>query len=142
MIDPGFIGYTTEATRVKVDAWRVKLFCLAIGETDPAYLSERHPVPPTFLKALESEHCNSAVLLRLLKVPVNKVLHAEQSFEYHQPVCVGDEVLVSRTVSDLYDKRGGAMSFIVVTTHYRVGEVLVASSVQTILVRNEVAVAA
>ena len=147
MIDQQFIGITTAPTRIAVDAWRVKLFCQATGEASPVYWDEAAaraaghrscPVPPTFLKALESEHCSSATLLKMLQVSVGKVLHAEQSFEYTLPVHVGDEVEITRSVTDLYDKRGGALSFIVVQTHYRVGAQDAASSVQTILVRNEV----
>jgi acyl dehydratase len=146
VIDRRFIGYTTAPTVVTVDAWRVKLFCQAIGETDAVHWDESAaraaghracPVPPTFLKALESEHCNSSALLELLQVPVGKVLHAEQSFEYQQPVHVGDAVEITRSVTDLYDKREGALSFIVVRTRYRVGNMDAAASVQTILVRNE-----
>jgi len=55
-------------------------------------------VPPTFLKALESEHCSSAALLERLQVPLGKVLHAEQSFDYQQAVNVGDEVEITRSV--------------------------------------------
>jgi len=77
-----------------------------------------------------------AALLELLQVPVGKVLHAEQSFDYQQPVHVGDEVEITRSVADIYDKRDGALTFIVVQTRYRVGALDAASSVQTILVRN------
>lgn len=146
MIDRKHIGYTTAPTRVHVDAWRVRLFCQAIGETDPVHWDEPAaraaghpacPVPPTFLKALESEHCGSATLLQGLNVPVRRVLHVEQSFTHQQPVYVGHDVEISRSVSDLYDKRGGALSFIVVQTTYRVAGQEVCQSVQTILVRNE-----
>ena len=145
MIDRHLVGITTAPTCVPVDAWRVKLFCQAIGETDPLYWDDATaraaghracPVPPTFLKALESEHCSSAALLELLQVPLGKVLHAEQSFDYQQPVHVGDEVEITRSVADIYDKRDGALTFIVVQTRYRVGALDAASSVQTILVRN------
>ena len=34
MIDSTHIGFTTAPTSVTIDAWRVKLFCQAIGETD------------------------------------------------------------------------------------------------------------
>ena len=145
MIDRHLVGITTAPTCVPVDAWRVKLFCQAIGETDPLHWDDAAaraaghracPVPPTFLKALESEHCSSAALLERLQVPVGKVLHAEQSFDYQQPVHVGDEVEITRSVADIYDKRDGALTFIVVQTRYRVGALDAASSVQTILVRN------
>lgn len=141
----------TTATRVPVDAWRVKLFCQAVGETDPVHWDAAAaqaaghpacPVPPTFLKALESEHCSSATLLQRLQVPVHKVLHAEQSFELAHPVHVGDEVEITRSVTDTYDRRNGALTFIVVQTRYSVGTQEVARSVQTILVRNTAQAAA
>jgi hydroxyacyl-ACP dehydratase HTD2-like protein with hotdog domain len=151
MIDRALIGTATQPTCVSVDAWRVKLFCEAIGETDPLYWDDSAaraaghracPVPPTFMKALESEHCSSAALLERLHVPVAKVLHAEQSFDYQQTVHVGDTVEITRCVTDIYDKRDGALTFIVVQTRYRVGTQDMASSVQTILVRNQQAVLA
>ncbi len=145
MIARHHIGFTTAPTRVPVNAWRVKLFCQAIGETDPVYWDAEGaraaghracPVPATFLKALESEHCSSAVLLARLDVPMIKVLHAEQSFQYQQPVYVGDAVEIERSITDIYDKRDGALTFVVVQTRYRVGAANAASSVQTLLLRN------
>lgn len=146
MIDKIHLGYTTAPTKARAEAWRVKLFCEAIGEADSVYWDRAAaqsaglpacPVPPTFLKAMESEHCSSAALLQHLNVPVRKVLHAEQSFEHFMPVYVGDEVEMSRTISDLYDKRGDALSFIVVRTRYKVRNQVACESTQTILVRNE-----
>jgi acyl dehydratase len=151
MIARHHIGFTTAPTRVPVDAWRVKLFCQAIGDTDPVYWDadaaraaghRACPVPPTFLKALESDHFSSAALLARLEAPMSKVLHAEQSFQYQHPVYVGDVVEIQRSITDIYDKRDGALSFIVVQTHYRVGTADAASSVQTVLLRNAVGAAA
>lgn len=145
MIDRSRIGYRSPPTRVTVDAWRVKLFCQAIGETDPVYWDgeaaraaghRASPLPPTYLKAIEGEHLSSAALMAMLRVPLRGVLHAEQSFEHQAPVHVGDEVEVSREVAEIYDKKDGALTFIVVVTHYRVEERPVAQSRQTILVRN------
>jgi acyl dehydratase len=151
MTDRSRVGFTTEPTIVRIDGWRVKLFCQATHETDAVYWDSTlareagHPdcpVPPTFLKAIEGEHFSSAQLMTLLDVPLRGVLHAEQSFECMAPVHVGDNVEVSRTVSDIYDKKEGAFTFIVVDTHYRVGAQAVASSRQTILVRNALMAAA
>lgn len=151
MIDTRFKGYATEPSEVQVDAWRVKLFCQAVGETnavhwdDAAASAAGHPacpIPPTFLKALESDHFSSAALLRVLQVSVGKVLHAEQSFEYQLPVYVGDTLQISRSITDLYDKRDGAMSFVVVHTDYRVRGQTAASSIQTIMIRNQKAASA
>ena len=148
MIDRSRIGFATAPTRVPVDAWRVKLFCQAIGETDPRYWDPEAaraaghpacPVPPTFLKAVEGEHCSSATLMQLMQVPLTGVLHAEQRFEHLEPVHVGDVVEVSRRIDRVDDRKNGALSFIVVDTEYRVGGRAAARSTQTILVRNAVA---
>lgn len=148
MTDRSRIGFTTEPTTVSVDGWRVKLFCQAIGESDVVYWDATAasaaghpacPLPPTFLKAMEGEHFSSAKLLKLLAVPLRGVLHAEQSFEHLAPVYVGDTVEVSRKVSDIVDKKEGAFTFIVIDTNYRVAARPVATSRQTILVRNALA---
>jgi acyl dehydratase len=145
MIDRSRIGFSTAPTTITVDGWRVKLFCQATGETDPVYWDDAvaraagHPacpLPPTYLKAIEGEHFSSAALMQLLQVPLRGVLHAEQAFEHHAPVHVGDCIEVRREVVAIVDKKDGAMTFIVVDTAYRVGTVLAASSRQTILVRN------
>ncbi len=145
MIDRGRIGFRTVPTIAHVDAWRVRLFCQAIGETDPVYVDDTAaraaghpacPVPPTFLKAIEGDHFSSAALLELLAVPMRGVLHAEQAFSQAGPVHVGDAVEVSRTISDIFDKKNGALTFIVVDTDYRVDDRPVATSRQTILVRS------
>lgn len=150
-VDRSRIGFATEPTSVPVDAWRVRLFCRAVGETDPVHWDPERaraaghagcPLPPTYLKAVEGEHFGSAALMQLLQVPLRGVLHAEQRFEHEAPVHVGDVVEVSRSVADIYDRKGGAFTFIVVETSYRVAGRRVATSTQTILVRNELAGAA
>lgn len=145
MIDRRHIGFATEFGEALVDAWRVKLFCQAIGEDDPVHWDPQAArvrglpgcaVPPTFLKALEGEHFSSAAILQRLEVPVRRVLHAEQTFEHAAPLYVGDRVRIRRRISDIHDKKDGAMTFVIVDTDYRVGERTVASSRQSILVRN------
>jgi acyl dehydratase len=145
MIDRSRIGFETAATTVDIDAWRVKLFCQAIGEDDAIYHDPEAahaaghpacPVPPTFLKAVEGDHFSSAQLLALLEVPLRGVLHAEQSFDHLEPVYVGDRLEVSRKVAGMQDKKNGAFTFITVDTRYRRAGQDVASSRQTILVRH------
>ena len=52
-------------------------------------------------------------LLEELQVPIAKLLHGEQSFSFHAPACAGDTVTVRSTISDIYDKKNGALEFIV-----------------------------
>lgn len=146
-IDRSRIGFETAPTNVPIDAWRVKLFCQAIGETNDVHWDAEAaraaghaacPVPPTFLKAIETEHCSSATLLQLLQVPLTGVLHAEQRFDHLSPVHVGDVVSVSRRIERIDDRKNGELSFIVVDTDYRVDDRTASRSTQTIVVRNRI----
>jgi hydroxyacyl-ACP dehydratase HTD2-like protein with hotdog domain len=145
MIDRAHIGFSTAPSAVTVDAWRVQLFCQAIGSTNAAHWNleaarlagfSACPVPPTFLKAVETDHFTSAAILQLIKVPMHSVLHAEQSFDYLEPVYVGDAIEIKRTIADIYDKREGLLSFIVVDTEFRRQDTKVCESRQTLVVRN------
>jgi acyl dehydratase len=101
---------------------RLKFFAKAIGETDPIYTDEAAaraagytdlPAPPTFLFAAELDSGATDRLLADLGVPIASILHGEQGFSYHWPACAGDVVSVESTIIDLYDKKGGALEFIV-----------------------------
>lgn len=127
------IGFTTEPSPVAVDPWRVQLFCRAIGEPPPR---PDDPVPPTFLKAIETEHFASAALLKELGLPLRGVLHAEQSFEHRAPVRAGDTVTVQRKLAEVQVKKDGALTFLVVDSDYRSASQQVATSRQTILLRR------
>lgn len=136
MIARAHIGFTTAAGEIAIEAARVRLFCQAIGETDPAAWQTGQPAPPTYLKTVENEHYSSAALLQQLDLPLLRVLHAEQSFEHIEPVRVGDVVTVQRQVADIYEKKDGALEFIVVDTRYTVEHKTVALARQTIVIRN------
>ena len=46
-------------------------------------------------------------------IDLGKVLHGEQRFEYHAPVCAGDTLRIESKVTDIYDKKGGLLEFVV-----------------------------
>ena len=69
--------------------------------------------PLTFLRALQADDPNKGGLLRLLNVDIGLILHGEQHFEYFSPVVVGDVVTCQEKVVDIYDKKGGALWFVV-----------------------------
>jgi acyl dehydratase len=74
------------------------------------------PAPPTFLFAAELDSGAAFRLVEDLQIPIAKLLHGEQSFTYHRAACVGDTVTVRSTVSDIYDKKNGALEFVVKTS--------------------------
>ena len=122
MIDKQFIGHQLPPSVLMVDRTRLQFFAKAIGETDPVYTDLATaqaagypdlPAPPTFLFAAELDSGANMELLAKLDIPLSKLLHGEQSFRYHQPVCAGDTVTVHSSISDIYDKKGGKLEFVV-----------------------------
>jgi acyl dehydratase len=65
------------------------------------------------------ERENPMDFLDLLKVDLGRVLHGEQSFTYYAPVCAGDRITFRSRIADIYDKKNGALEFIVMDTECR-----------------------
>ena len=89
------------------------------------------------MKVIEGENDSSRHILDALGVELKRVLHAEQSFDYLEPIRVGERLRVRRSVTDIYDKKAGAMEFIVIeAAMQRQDGRLVGCSRQLVLVRN------
>ncbi len=124
MIDKKWIGHELPASVLPLERTRLQFFAKAIGETNPVYTDVAAaqaagyadlPAPPTFLFAAELDSGTLLGMVDLLGIPIAKLLHGEQSFSYHLPVCAGDTVTVRATISDIYDKKNGALEFVVKT---------------------------
>lgn len=122
MIDKRYIGHELPRYTVDVEKGRLRFFAKSIGETDPIYSDEAAareaghralPVPPTFLFCLEMDAPNPAAVRELLGIDLGKVLHGEQSFTYHAMAYAGDRLSFEQRISDIYDKKGGALEFVV-----------------------------
>lgn len=128
MIDRKFIGHEFAPATVEVEKGRLRFFAKATGNMDPVYSDEEAartagypsiPVPPTFLFCLEMDRDDPFDFLDLMKIDLGKVLHGDQTFAYHAPVCAGDKVTFTTKVADIYDKKGGALEFVVMDTEVR-----------------------
>jgi acyl dehydratase len=125
MIDKKWIGHELPVSELPIERGRLRLFAKAIGETDPVYSDlpaaraagyPDLPAPPTFLFAAELDSGAAFGLLQDLEIPIARLLHGEQSFDYHRAACVGDTVTVRSIVTDIYDKKNGALEFVVKTS--------------------------
>ena len=122
MIDRKFIGHELPASVLQIERGRLAFFAKAIGETNPVYTDPAAardagyadlPAPPTFLFSAELDSGGTERLLSDLDVPIAKILHGEQSFSYLKPVVAGDTVVVRSRITDIYDKKNGALEFII-----------------------------
>ncbi len=134
-IDRKHIGYRLAPFTVTVNAEHLRRFAAAIGELEAGVESDL--APPTYLKVIEGEGNSSREIIAALGIDLRRVLHVEQEFEYGEPLRGGDQVTVERVVTDIYDRKGGALEFVVVdsTMHNSTGA-FVGRSRQSILVRN------
>ncbi|HSW18340.1 MAG TPA: MaoC family dehydratase N-terminal domain-containing protein [Ramlibacter sp.] len=126
MINKKWIGNELPAAQLPIERSRLRFFAKAIGETDPVYTDVAAardagypdlPAPPTFLFAAELDSGALERMLEQLQIPIAKLLHGEQSFTYHRAACVGDTVTVRSRIEDIYDKKNGALEFVVKTSH-------------------------
>ncbi|NDZ14861.1 MaoC family dehydratase [Variovorax sp. WS11] len=122
MIDRRHIGHTLPPFQVPVEAGRLRFFAKATGQTDPVYIDEAAardaghpglPVPPIFLFCLEMEAPNPAAIRELLGMDYRTLLHGEQGFTYHAMAYAGDTLRYEQRIADIYDKKGGALEFVV-----------------------------
>ena len=148
MIDKKFIGHVMPRFSALVEAGRLRFFAKATGQTDPVYSDEAAaraaghpglPVPPTFLFCLEMESPDPAAIRDLLGMDYRTLLHGEQGFVYHRMAHAGDTLTFEQRIDDIYDKKGGALEFVVRGTRVsnQRGE-LVAELRAVTVIRNQV----
>lgn len=140
MVDRSAIGRSFEPTFAAIEPGRLRFFLQTIGEENPAFIEDGTPktVPPTYLFCLEMMDApDTFAFLRELDIDLGRVLHGDQSFEYHAPVGIGDRLTYRSRVDDVFDKKGGALTFVIQSTEVenQRGE-KVATMRRTIVVRN------
>ncbi len=122
VIDRKYIGHVEPAFEVLVEKGRLKFFAKATGQTDPVYTDEAAahaaghpdlPVPPTFLFCLEMEAPDPAAIRNLLGMDYRRLLHGEQGFVYERMAYAGDVLRFEQRVEEIYDKKNGALEFVV-----------------------------
>lgn len=147
MIDRANIGKKLASVTTEVEKGRLRFFAKAIGETNPVYTDLAAAkdagyrsllVPPTYFFCLQMlDDPDPTAWIRALGVNLQYILHGEQSFEYLAMAFAGDTLTLESTISDIYDKKGGALEFVVsLTTVTNQDGKLVAKLKQSLVVRN------
>lgn len=139
MVDQSAVGRSFTPVTARVEPGRLRFFLNTLGEENPVYRNgDAPPVPPTYLFCLEMMDATEPFeFLNALGIDLARVLHGEQRFDYHAPVLVGDTLTFRPKVTSVTDKKGGAMTLIVVETAITNQDgVHVADAARTIVVRN------
>ena len=145
MIDRNVIGTEHEPHTVDVERGRLRLFAKAVGEERPLYTDVEAaraaghrdlPVPPTFLFCLDMERPDPFAFLASIGVDLRRVLHGDQAFAYERMACAGDRLTFASRVTDVYDRKGGALEFLVSQTDVTRDGEAIARLTTTTIVRN------
>ncbi|MGK2914213.1 MAG: MaoC family dehydratase N-terminal domain-containing protein [Porticoccaceae bacterium] len=125
MIDKKYIGQVFDPVIVDVEKWQLKFFSKAVGETNPIYFDEVAArgagyrsilAPPTYSCTLSCAVPDPFAKFIAMGMNLQRILHAQQRFEYFSPICAGDRVTFVSRIVDIHDKRGGAMQFVIEET--------------------------
>lgn len=146
MLNTSEIGTVFPSVNAEVEKGRLRFFAKAIGETNPIYTDEDAakaagyeslPMPPTFFFSLKMDVPNPFENYEKIGAPLAKILHANQEFTYHAPVVAGDILTFESHIADIYEKKDGALQFLVEKTKIsNQAEQHVADMTTTLVVRN------
>ena len=137
--DQSAVGRAFTPVTARVEPGRLRFFLNTLGENNPVYRDgDASPVPPTYLFCLEMmDAAEPFEFLTALNIDLARVLHGEQRFDYHAPVVVGDTLTFRPKVTSVTEKKGGAMTLIVVEIEViNQNGVHVADASRTVVVRN------
>ena len=126
VIDRSYIGVVSEPRVVDVEKGQLKFFARATATRDSVYFDEAAagraghcalPAPPTFLFSLAlGAPARRGNLLTDMGIDVARILHGEQSFRHYRTIYAGDRMTLVTTTVDIFEKKGGALEFIVQET--------------------------
>lgn len=143
MLNTQLKGTALTAFSVEVERGRLRTFAKATGQDNPMYWDEAAaqaqghpslPVPPTFLFCLEMEGPNPLEIFERLGVNYAHVLHGEQHFVFHRLAHAGETLHFRPRIADLYEKKGGALGFIVCETRVEASDGAAVADLRSVLV--------
>ncbi len=124
-LDRSAIGRELPGASLLITRSRLRHFAAATGQTDPAYTDldaakqaghRDLPVPPTFVFGIDLEGSAPFAWVDELGIDLRTVLHGEQRFDYHEMAYAGDELTTVGRITDIYEKKGGLLEFVVKAT--------------------------
>ena len=138
MVDHASIGRSFAPVTARAEPGRLRFFLDTLGETNGLFREPGAALPPTYLFCLEMlDDPDPFRYLAELDIDIARILHGEQGFIYHAPVHAGDALTFSPRLESVTDKKGGAMTLVVIETAVTNQHgVHVADLSRTIVVRN------
>ena len=143
MLDTSLKGTDLAPFSARVECDRLRFFAQVTGEENPLFSDEAvarargHPslpLPPTFLFCLEMAGPRPMEVYERLRVDYAHVLHGEQHFVYHRLAFAGEALHFKPRIADLYEKKGGALGFIVRETRVEASDGAPVADLRSVLI--------
>jgi acyl dehydratase len=125
MLSREHIGMRLPAVSARAEIGQMKLFCKATGQTNPVFLDERAAkdagyrglvAPPTFAVCLYFLGSPEPfVAFRTLWGGIERMLHADQKFEFFDQVIAEDTITFESEITDIFLRKNQTLEFITQT---------------------------
>lgn len=129
LFDRSTKGHALPTVTVEVERSQIRFFAKALGETNPIHFDIDAaraagycdlPTPPSFFMAIEAmadeerARHGQPSLVALLRCDFRRLLHGDENYAYHGPVCARDTLQFDTKIIDFYEKKGGLMEFVTI----------------------------
>lgn len=120
-------GFRVGPVPVRVERGRIRFLAQVLGLADPIHAdveiarAQGFPdlvAPPSFFTVIEAEaneelrRTGRASVPDRIRCDYRYLLHGEERYDYSGRVFAGEDVTLTTTVLDFYDKKGGSMEFV------------------------------
>ncbi len=121
-LEISMIGKEYAPFTIEVEKGRIAQFAKSIGEENSVYFDEKAAksagyrgilAPLTFPFTITMDAGQSFNVLEDMGIDKTNAVHGEQGFTYHSDICAGDIITGQQKITDMYDKKNGALWFIV-----------------------------
>lgn len=128
MADKSKIGMKLPAYHMRVERVKIRELMAAIGDDNPIYLDKSEaqaegyadtPCPPTYITMAFQEFTGAYLeIFKVLDVPLDRVLHGEEEYEYSAEIFPGDVLSCNMSCESIVEKKtkSGSLDLITLQT--------------------------
>lgn len=102
------------APTYRVSRAKIAEFATALKDDNPAYRGESPVAPPTFAALIAAQAWDALFADEELGLALHRVVHADQTFDFHRPLVEGDDVVAQLTIERVRNRAGLDMVTILV----------------------------
>ena len=123
------------APAYRVSRAKIVEFATALGDDNPAYRGEEPIAPPTFAAVIAAQAWDALFDDEELGLALHRIVHADQSFDFHRPLREGDDVVAQLSIEKVRTR--GALDMVTVLVALAVEGVPVCDACSTLMHTRE-----